>query len=426
MEKREHFRVSKSLVSQIIVDDTSLFAITGDLSLAGIFLRSKRCFPVNSSLTIQIVLPDNSISSLRGIVRRTIDASPFMLNGMGIEITKKDSHYIQFVKSILGEMQMNREGITADVSSETTLSSIQEEKKGLQETQGEKRRSPRYIVNEKEIAVMIGSSGEAKVVDISSGGIAFKTDERLDHDNKYAIQLKNKDSILALQGTIKWIALNEYKTICFRTERIPLFHKELIPIYTVGMQFTNIQGTISDEVMQFLNGLTIIGAANHYEDPINLSDFILSEFVEATKPHRETMYQGDKSSPDKRKKSAGEKHKSALYCGKRERANLLKDTNKEVVLSVLENPTITVGEIEKFASSHTIPEEAIQKIIQNKTWMNHYGIVSALVNNPKAPPSTASALARKLRKTDLKKLARNRNVSEAVRNTAEELLSHNI
>jgi hypothetical protein len=136
------------------------------------------------------------------------------------------------------------------------------------------------------------------------------------------------------------------------------------------------------------------------------------------------VYQEDKTSPDKRKKSAGKKHTLALHGGKKERDNLLKDTNKEVVLSVLDNPMITVGEIEKFASSHAIPEEAIKKIIQNKTWMNHYGIVSALVNNPKASPSIACALARKLRKTDLKKLTRNRNVSEAVRNTAEELLSH--
>ena len=112
------------------------------------------------------------------------------------------------------------------------------------------------------------------------------------------------------------------------------------------MQFTNLQGHTSDEVMQFVDCLTKIDTVYHYNDYINLSDLILSEFVEPMEASKETAYQKDKSSQDKRKQNTGEKRKSASYCGSKERVRFLKDPNKEIVLSVLENPKITEMEIE--------------------------------------------------------------------------------
>jgi hypothetical protein len=425
VERRNNLRIKKNLVSQIIADNTNLFAITGNFSANGLFLRSNRCLPVDSLVTIQVVLPDNSVSSLKGIVRRTINNSAFSNNGIGIEIIGKDSNYTRYFQSILGETEANDEEIPVSLTAETTLASIQKEKEGLRNPK-EKRQSPRYILDEKEIAVMIGSSDEVKVVDISTGGISFKTLERLDHDKQYAIQLNNNNRVLTLQGALKWISLNEYKKLGPSSKHIPIFHKELLPIYTVGLQFTNLLGHTLDEVMQFVDDLAKIDTIDHCNDYINLSALILSEFAEPMEASQESGCQKDKSSKDKRNKSTGEKRKSAFHCGSKERANLLKDPNKEIVLSVLENPKINEAEIEKFANLHTIPEEAIKKIIQNKAWMNHYGIVKALVNNPKAPPFIATSLAKKLKKKDLKKVERNREVSEAVRGAAKKLLSHNI
>jgi hypothetical protein len=425
MERRQNLRVNKSLISQILADNTNLFVITHDLSVNGLFLRSNQCLPINSLVTIQIVLPDNSISFLKGIVRRTIDTSAYMNNGMGIQLIEKDSNYARYFQSIHGEKTLHDTETPTGLSSETILASIQEEKKSLREPKGEKRQSPRYILDEKEIAVNIGSSDEVRVVDLSTGGISFKIAERLDHDKQYVIQLNNKNRVLTLQGALKWISLNEYKKLGSSSKHIPIFHKELLPIYTVGLQFTNLLGHTSDEVMQFVDGLTKIDTMHHCNEYINLSDLILSEFAEPTGAPKQAAYQKDKSSQHKRIKSTKEKRKSAFYCGSKERANLLRDPNKEIVLSVLENPKITEMEIEKFANLHTIPEEAVKKIIQNKTWMNHYGIVKALVNNPKAPPFTAASLARKLKKKDLKKVERNSEVSEAVRGAARKLLSEN-
>jgi len=411
MERRQHLRVNKSLISQILADDTDLFVVTSNLSANGIFLISKKCLPVDTAVKIEIALPDNSVSSLKGVVRRIIDTSNFVQSGMGIELIEKDKNYIDFLNSIFHETAKCDQGTPIGLGSEM-LSSIQAEDNCLKETTGGRRQSPRYIVNDNEIAVIIGSSCEAKVVDISTGGISFKTEERLDHDKQYAIQLKNKDRVLTLQGAIKWISSNEYKKLCSQNGPIPMLHKELVPIYTSGMQFTDFQPIKSAEVMQFLDGLRKIDAVYHDKDPINLSDLILSEFAETVETSGQTEHQNEKSSKDKIKVSTREKQGSASHCGRKERADLLKD------------PRITVMEIEKIAKSHTITEETIKKIIQNKTWMNHYGIVAGIVNNPKSPPFIAAALAKRLKKTDLKKLSRNREVSETLRGTARELLSH--
>jgi len=422
MERRQHLRVNKSLISQMLADNTNLFVITHDLSVNGIFLRSNQCLPINSLVTIQIVLPDNSISSLKGIVRRTIDTSAYMNNGMGIQLIEKDSNYTRYFQSIHGEKTPHDTETPTGLSSETILASVQEEKKSLRNPK-EKRQNPRYILNEKDFSVIIGSSNEVKFVDISTGGISFKTSERLDHDKQYVIQLNNNNRVLTLQGALKWISLNEYKKLGSSSKHIPIFHKELLPIYTVGLQFTNLLGHTSDEVMQFVDDLAKIDTIDHCNEYINLSALILSEFAEPMEASKEAAYQKENFSRHKRIKNTKEKRKSAFYCGSKQRANLLRDPNKEIVLSVLENPKITEMEIEKFAKLHTIPEEAVKKIIQNKTWMNHYGIVLALVNNPKAPPFTAASLARKLKKKDLKKVERNSEVSEAVRGAARKLLS---
>lgn len=268
MESRKHLRINKNLISQIIADNVSLFVITSNLSANGLFLRSKRYLPANSFVAIEIVLPDNSVSSLRGIVRRTINNSALSGNGMGIEIIEKDSTYIEFMKSILNGTETNDEETPTCVRSEITFSSTQEEKEGLKKPQGEKRQRSRYILNDNEVAAVIGSYDKVKTIDISAGGISFKTEEKLDHNKQYIMHLNNKNRNLTIQGALKWISLDGYKKL------YP--SKELLPIYTVGMQFTNFLGHTSDEVMQFIDSLAKFDTVSHCNDYINLSDLILT------------------------------------------------------------------------------------------------------------------------------------------------------
>ena len=419
MEKRKQPRFNKSLVAQVVANDIRLFVMTSDLSKNGLFIRSKRCFAPDTIVDMEIATSDNIVSLLKGVVRRTADAFGSMNNGMGVEIVEKDAAYLHFMKSLIGETVENAVEEPALSCSQISASSTdQGANKDLGHKKRNKRQWQRYIVDDGEIAVMVGSSDEAKVVDISTGGIAFKTEKRLDDDKQYVIKLNGKDSVLTLHGAVKWVSLNEYTKLCSQNK--------IIPKYTIGMEFTDLLGNTSDEVVQFLDGLPKRDAIYSQNEPVDLSEFILSECIDPVEEPGGEKFKEKKFSQDKRHKSTGEKRKSASYCGSKERFNLLRDPNKDVVLSVLNNPQITEMEVERFAKLHTMPEEAIKTIIQNKAWINHYGIVSALVNNPKTPVFIATTLANKLKKKDLRKLERNRGVCEVVRSAAKKLLSHNV
>ncbi|MBU0486193.1 MAG: hypothetical protein KKB30_16940 [Proteobacteria bacterium] len=111
----------------------------------------------------------------------------------------------------------------------------------------------------------------------------------------------------------------------------------------------------------------------------------------------------------------------ALRGGKEIRSLLLRDPNKEVSLTVLENPKITDQEVEIIARSRSISDEALRKITKKREWMKNYSIILALVTNPKTPTGVALPLLSELKTRDLSILEKNRNVSEGVRNTAKKL-----
>lgn len=122
------------------------------------------------------------------------------------------------------------------------------------------------------------------------------------------------------------------------------------------------------------------------------------------------------------KLSFGEKRLLALRGGKEIRSILMKDPNKEVALTVLENPKITETEVEIIAKSRSAPEEVIRKITKKREWMKNYAIVLAIVSNPKTPPGNAVRLVSELKTKDLAILEKNKNVSEAVRASARRFL----
>jgi hypothetical protein len=243
-------------------------------------------------------------------------------------------------------------------------------------------------------------------------------DMKLGLGKQYILKLGGKDHVITVLGTVKWSSLSEYKKYSSDSE--------LIPIYTSGLQFTHVSNNSLKELVQFIDenrNMDIdINNRGHQNEFINLSEC----FQEELEAFRKSSNDVQDTPQDIRKQSFVEKRKSAMLCERGERSILLKDPNKEIVLAVLENPKITEIEIESIAKLPTISEEIINKIIQNRAWMKNYGIILALVNNPKTPPYIATALVNKLKTRDLKKLERNRGVSEAVISTAKTLLSNNV
>jgi hypothetical protein len=120
--------------------------------------------------------------------------------------------------------------------------------------------------------------------------------------------------------------------------------------------------------------------------------------------------------------TVGEKIAIALRGGRDIRTILLKDSNKEVVLTVLKNPKITETEVELIAHSRNIAEEALRSIHKNREWMKNYSISLALVNNPKTPPGIGITLVTGLKTKDIVLLEKNKNISEGIRAVAKKVL----
>lgn len=110
--------------------------------------------------------------------------------------------------------------------------------------------------------------------------------------------------------------------------------------------------------------------------------------------------------------------------GSREiRTVLIKDSNKLVVLSVMDNPKISETEIEMIAKSRNIVEEALRKIAKNRHWMKNYNVLLALISNPKTPPAIALSFITSLKFNDLAQLEKNKNVAEVIRSAVKRTLS---
>ncbi len=425
-DRRKYPRFIKRLKTKII-SDQSFWSISSDLSECGLFIKTHRCFNIETPLDIELSLPDNRVSLLKGVVRRTLELPVFTENGMGIEIIEKDTSYIDYLKSIVGEKKTNEEDSAISGTQIASSSRIEGQDKGLKGNRRDKRQQKRYIVDDRNFNVQIALANEVKVIDISIGGISFKTDKKLDPGKQYVLKLNIGDRVITVHGSVKWSSLSEYKKYWLQGDEHRLFYDSgLIPIYTVGMQLIDVSGNTLDKFMQFLDGLVKIDTDSdriyHEHEFFNLSEYVLSEDAKTTEYSETTDRQNEIIAQPERRKSIAEKIKSACSCGIAERSVFLRDQNKEVLLAVLENPKITKIEIEKLAKLRTIPEEAIKTIMQKKVWMKHYGIVLALINNPKTPPHIAVTFVNKLKKKDLRQLRGNMEVPDVVRGAAKKLL----
>ena len=113
----------------------------------------------------------------------------------------------------------------------------------------------------------------------------------------------------------------------------------------------------------------------------------------------------------------------ALLGGREERTILINSRNRLVVRAVLGSPRLTESEVERFAAARSVSDEAIRIIASNRRWMQQYGVIQALAQNPKTPLQTALRLLPRLSVRDLSRLARDRNINPVVRRRALEFPS---
>jgi len=116
--------------------------------------------------------------------------------------------------------------------------------------------------------------------------------------------------------------------------------------------------------------------------------------------------------------SVGDRIRLAMRGSRDERMILIRDRSKVVSLSVLESPKINETEMESIASLTSVQEAVLRSIVTKRRFMKHYGVVRALVSNPRTPLEVAMPLVPHLLTIDLNYLSRNKNVNETVRKVA--------
>jgi hypothetical protein len=108
----------------------------------------------------------------------------------------------------------------------------------------------------------------------------------------------------------------------------------------------------------------------------------------------------------------------AMKGTREERAILIRDPNKIVGVAVLSSPKINEAEVESIAKMSTLSEELLRMIAFSRAWTKNYGVVHALVKNPKTPLAVAMNFLSRLTEKDVRAISTNRNVADALRTTA--------
>lgn len=103
------------------------------------------------------------------------------------------------------------------------------------------------------------------------------------------------------------------------------------------------------------------------------------------------------------------------------RSVMLRDPNPNVALQVLRTSALSDTEVEQIAHSRSVVEDVLEYIVNDRSWIRKYPILRAAVANPRTPVGAAVRLLSRLAVRDLKALSRDRNASQAVRDTAGRL-----
>jgi hypothetical protein len=117
---QRHPRFTKRLEATFSSGGLSYRGILSNLSQNGLFIRTNRGFAPGSTVDIELVMPDNALCRLKGIVKRTIKTPMSYGKRCGIS---------EFCR-IFRRRERNRDGNTASGISDHLLSGLRREKQG--------------------------------------------------------------------------------------------------------------------------------------------------------------------------------------------------------------------------------------------------------------------------------------------------------
>jgi hypothetical protein len=119
--------------------------------------------------------------------------------------------------------------------------------------------------------------------------------------------------------------------------------------------------------------------------------------------------------------SVSQKIRVATLGNSNQRAVLVRDSNKLVVMAVLKSPGMGDSEIIRFSKARSLPDEAVRYISHKRDWTKLYQVKLNLVNNPRTPLQDALQFLNHLRPHDVRMLENSRDVPRAIVIAARQL-----
>jgi hypothetical protein len=166
-------------------------------------------------------------------------------------------------------------------------------------------------------------------------------------------------------------------------------------------------------------------AAEQLPDPGPTADEVVAAFQgEVTDENAPPMEEGKRITLTQRimKMNISQKIKLATVGNKEARSLLLRDTNKLVAVAAVRSPRMTDGEILMVANNRAAQEDVLRVIYQSREWTKLYPVKLALVRNPKTPLAISMKFLNTLRESEIKDLARNKNVPSGVQQMAKKMM----
>ena len=115
MNQRQYGRINKKLYARITSESLDCMGLIHNVSVGGLFIYSSKDFHQGTMIDIEIFMPDNEISLLKGIVKRKIEKPDSERRyGLGIELINKDAIYICFIQKLCANHSETPEQGVAD------------------------------------------------------------------------------------------------------------------------------------------------------------------------------------------------------------------------------------------------------------------------------------------------------------------------
>jgi len=117
--------------------------------------------------------------------------------------------------------------------------------------------------------------------------------------------------------------------------------------------------------------------------------------------------------------TVSERVQTALKGNREERVILIRDANRLVASAVLDSPKITESEVEAIAIMKNVSEEVLRVVGTKRDFAKNYTVIHNLVKNARTPIGTTLGLVNRILTSDLRALARNKNIPEVLRKSAQ-------